>query len=192
MKRITKKIFTLLLIFTMIFSLGKWEIFASEISDAQNKKNSLEKKKLMNDLFGGSSSSTQEEKPPQKTFTQPAKTNIPSSSMNKQGGGGLFGGMKINKGSSTSSQPQPQQQPQTSSINLLGLDEVKPVTDTNTQPSTQPIQTIDLLNDIFGNQPSQPAQPTQPKNTNLLLCILQKLLLFQLPFFLTVKNLEMV
>lgn len=45
MKRITKKIFTLLLIFTMIFSLGKWEIFASEISDAQNKKNSLEKKK---------------------------------------------------------------------------------------------------------------------------------------------------
>ena len=129
--------------------------------------NSLEKKKLMNDLFGGSSSSTQEEKPPQKTFTQPAKTNIPSSSMNKQGGGGLFGGMKINKGSSTSSQPQPQQQPQTSSINLLGLDEVKPVTDTNTQPSTQPIQTIDLLNDIFGNQPSQPAQPTQPKTTNL-------------------------
>ena len=129
--------------------------------------NSLEKKKLMNDLFGGSSSSTQEEKPPQKTFTQPAKTNIPSSSMNKQGGGGLFGGMKINKGSSTSSQPQPQQQPQTSSINLLGLDEVKPVTDTNTQPSTQPIQTIDLLNDIFGNQPSQPVQPTQPKTTNL-------------------------
>lgn len=130
--------------------------------------NSLEKKKLMNDLFGGSSSSTQEEKPPQKTmFTQPAKTNIPSSSMNKQGGGGLFGGMKINKGSSTSSQPQPQQQPQASSINLLGLDEVKPVTDTNTQPSTQPIQTIDLLNDIFGNQPSQPVQPTQPKTTNL-------------------------
>ena len=41
MKRITKKIFTLLLIFTMIFSLGKWEIFASEISDAQKKKNSL-------------------------------------------------------------------------------------------------------------------------------------------------------
>lgn len=129
--------------------------------------NSLEKKKLMNDLFGGSSSSTQEEKPPQKTmFTQPAKTNLPSSSMNKQGGG-LFGGMKINKGSSISSQPQPQQQPQTSSINLLGLDEVKPVTDTNTQPSTQPIQTIDLLNDIFGNQPSQPVQPTQPKTTNL-------------------------
>ena len=45
MKKITKKIFALLLIFTLIISLGKWRVFASEISDAQNKKSTLEKKK---------------------------------------------------------------------------------------------------------------------------------------------------
>lgn len=45
MKRITKKILALLLIFTMIFSLGKWKAFASELSDAKSKKSSLEKKK---------------------------------------------------------------------------------------------------------------------------------------------------
>lgn len=45
MKKMTKKFFALLLVFTTIFSLGKWNVFASEISDAQNKKSTLEKKK---------------------------------------------------------------------------------------------------------------------------------------------------
>lgn len=46
MKRMTKRIIALLLIFTMIFSLGRWEAQASKLSEARNKKSSLEKKKL--------------------------------------------------------------------------------------------------------------------------------------------------
>ena len=35
MKRMAKKCVAMLLIFTMIFSLGKWRVFASEITDAK-------------------------------------------------------------------------------------------------------------------------------------------------------------
>ena len=131
--------------------------------------NSLEKKKLMNDLFGGSSSTTsKQEKPVSKP--QPVSHQAKPVQQSKPSSGGLFGNLKVNQSTSSSKPTQPKpapQQPQ--SVNLLGFDDVKPATSTpiTTQPQTQQ-PTMDLLNDIFGaTSTTQPVQQnTQPVQQN--------------------------
>ena len=121
--------------------------------------NSVEKKKLMNDLFGGKTTTEEEEKPkPKTTFTNPSTKTISKPS------GGLFSNMTVKKTGNQESQAS--QPPQNTNINLLGFDDIKPTTITPPPQTTQG-QTLELLNDIFGNTTTQPIQPQTVPSNNL-------------------------